>query len=164
VGYPSLVLGAIASFLEPFRGHSSPNIDNVSEKLTLRYPHEEPCVDRGHPPGVPRPAQGSFAHLALSPDKTSPHPALPAVHGELDGRTVKRFCGGLVFKAHRLFNYSALGSRVTKKKRGGLRGGVTSRGRRKAAGRRARLDASRQNMRRAEGRDVARDVTMGTLI
>ena len=44
MGYPSLVLGAIASFLEPFRGHLSPNIDNVSQKLTLRYPHEEPWV------------------------------------------------------------------------------------------------------------------------
>ena len=38
------VLGAIASFLEPFCGHLSPKIDKVSEELTLRYPHEEPCV------------------------------------------------------------------------------------------------------------------------
>ena len=55
VGYPSLVLGAIASFLEPFRGRLSPNIDNVSEKLTLRYPHEGPWVDRvGGCLGCPR--------------------------------------------------------------------------------------------------------------
>jgi hypothetical protein len=44
VGYPSHVLGAIASFLETFCGHLSPKIDKVSEELTLRYPHEEPCV------------------------------------------------------------------------------------------------------------------------
>ena len=44
-GYPVFVLGAVCSFLEPFRGHLSPNIDNVSEKLTLRYPHKGPWVD-----------------------------------------------------------------------------------------------------------------------
>ena len=27
VGYPVLVLGAISSFLEPFRGHLTPNVD-----------------------------------------------------------------------------------------------------------------------------------------
>ena len=43
-GYPVFVLGAVCSFLEPFCGHLSPNIDNVSEKLTLRYPHEGPWV------------------------------------------------------------------------------------------------------------------------
>ena len=43
-GYPVFVLGAISSFLEPFRGHLSPKIDTVSEELTLRYPHEEPWV------------------------------------------------------------------------------------------------------------------------
>ena len=46
VGYPVFVLGAVCSFLEPFCGHLSPNIDNVSEKLTLRYPHEGPWVAR----------------------------------------------------------------------------------------------------------------------
>ena len=39
-----LVLGALCSFLEPFCGHLSPKIDKASEELTLRYPHEEPCV------------------------------------------------------------------------------------------------------------------------
>jgi len=34
-----------------------------------------------------------------------------------DGRNVKRFRGGLVFKAHRLLYYSTLGSRVIKKGR-----------------------------------------------
>jgi hypothetical protein len=34
------------SFLEPFRGHLSPKIDKVPEELTLRYPHEGPCVGR----------------------------------------------------------------------------------------------------------------------
>ena len=29
-GYPVFVLGAVCSFLEPFRGHLSPNIDKVS--------------------------------------------------------------------------------------------------------------------------------------
>jgi len=43
-GYPDFVLGAVCSFLEPFCGHLSPNIDNVSEKLTLRYHHEGPLV------------------------------------------------------------------------------------------------------------------------
>ena len=43
-GYPRPVLGAVDPFLEPFRGRLSPNIDNVSEKLTLRYPHEGPWV------------------------------------------------------------------------------------------------------------------------
>ena len=43
-GHPVFVLGAISSFLEPFRGHLSPKIDKVSQVLTLRYPHEEPCV------------------------------------------------------------------------------------------------------------------------
>jgi len=32
-------------------------------------------------------------------------------------RNVKRFRGGLVFKAHRLFYHSTLGSRVIKKKK-----------------------------------------------
>ena len=45
-GHPVPVLGAISPFLEPFRGRLSPNIDNVSEKLTLRYPHEGPWVGR----------------------------------------------------------------------------------------------------------------------
>ena len=44
-GYPVFVLGAISSFLEPFRGHLSPKIDKVSEELTLRYHHEEPWVE-----------------------------------------------------------------------------------------------------------------------
>ena len=44
-GYPVLVLGAISSFLEPFRGRLSPNIDKVPEESTLRYPHEGPWVD-----------------------------------------------------------------------------------------------------------------------
>ena len=46
-GYPVFVLGAVCSFLEPFCGHLSPNIDNVSEKLTLRYPHKGPWVAAG---------------------------------------------------------------------------------------------------------------------
>ena len=44
-GHPVPVLGAISPFLEPFRGRLSLNIDNVSEKLTLRYPHEGPWVE-----------------------------------------------------------------------------------------------------------------------
>jgi hypothetical protein len=43
-GHSRFVLGAIGSFLEPFCGHISPKIDKVSEKMTLRYPHEGPCV------------------------------------------------------------------------------------------------------------------------
>ena len=43
-GHSKVVLGAIGSFLEPFYGHLSPKIDKVSEELTLKYPHEEPCV------------------------------------------------------------------------------------------------------------------------
>ena len=43
-GYPRPVLGAVDPFLEPFRGRLSPNIDYVSEKLTLRYPREGPWV------------------------------------------------------------------------------------------------------------------------
>ena len=35
----------------------------------------------------------------------------------LVGRNVKRFRGGLGFKAHRLFYHSTLGSRVIKKKK-----------------------------------------------
>jgi len=48
-GHPVPVLGAISPFLEPFLGRLSPNIDNVTEKLTLRYPHEGPWVERGRP-------------------------------------------------------------------------------------------------------------------
>ena len=63
-----LVLGALCSFLEPFRGRLSPNIDNVSEKLTLRYPHEGPWVERAvrrvmyakrHLPELQQPSSGS---------------------------------------------------------------------------------------------------------
>ena len=43
-GYPRPVLGAVDPLLEPFRGRLSPNIDNVSEKLTLGYPREGPWV------------------------------------------------------------------------------------------------------------------------
>ena len=46
-GHSKVVLGAISSFLEPFCRHLSPKIDKVSEELTLRYPHEEPCVVPG---------------------------------------------------------------------------------------------------------------------
>ena len=45
-GYPRPVLGAVDPLLEPFPGHLSPNIDNVSKTMTLRYPHEGPWVDR----------------------------------------------------------------------------------------------------------------------
>ena len=37
-GYHVLVLGAISSFLEPFRGQLSPKVDKVSEKLTFEIP------------------------------------------------------------------------------------------------------------------------------
>ena len=43
-GHLNVVLGAILSFLEPFCGHLSPEIDKVSERLTFEYPHEGPCV------------------------------------------------------------------------------------------------------------------------
>ena len=59
-GYPVFVLGAVCSFLEPFCGHLSPNIDNVSEKLTLRYLHEGPWV------GVPGGRVGTNETLPLS--------------------------------------------------------------------------------------------------
>ena len=79
-GYPVPVLGAISPFLEPFRGRLSPNIDNVSEKLTLRYPHEGPWVVRTAPvldsrtttsqkcEAVPRRAriQGSWTFVPLN--------------------------------------------------------------------------------------------------
>ena len=42
------VLGTIRSFLEPFYGQLSPKNDKVSEELTLRYPHEGPCVATRH--------------------------------------------------------------------------------------------------------------------
>ena len=51
-GHPVPVLGAISPFLEPYRGRLSPNIDNVSETLTLRYPHEGPLVDPGFGNGI----------------------------------------------------------------------------------------------------------------
>jgi len=38
VGYPSLVLGAIASFLEPFYGHLLPKVDRLCSKLTFEIP------------------------------------------------------------------------------------------------------------------------------
>ena len=44
-GHFRVVLGAIGSFLKAFCGHLLPKIDRVSEKLTLRYPHEGPCVE-----------------------------------------------------------------------------------------------------------------------
>ena len=36
--------GISRSFLEQICGHVSPKIDKVSEELTLRHPHEGPCV------------------------------------------------------------------------------------------------------------------------
>ena len=42
-----VVLGTIRSFLEPFCEHVSPKIDKVSEQLTLRCPHEGPCMEGG---------------------------------------------------------------------------------------------------------------------
>jgi hypothetical protein len=53
-GHPVPVLGAISPFLEPFRGRLSPNIDNVSAKLTLRYPHEGWLKRRTTPPELLR--------------------------------------------------------------------------------------------------------------
>ena len=47
-GHSRCVLGAIGSFLEPFCGHLSPKNDKVSENMTLRHPHEGPCVDADH--------------------------------------------------------------------------------------------------------------------
>jgi len=61
-GYPRPVLGAVDPFLEPFRGRLSPNIDNASEKLTLRYPHEGPWV--GH--------AGAFSALEMGADCRRP--------------------------------------------------------------------------------------------
>ena len=43
-GHSKVVIGAIRSFLGPVGGHLSPKIDKVSEELTWRYPHEQPCV------------------------------------------------------------------------------------------------------------------------
>ena len=45
-GHPMVVLGTIRSYLEPLCGHLSPKNDKVSGELTLRYPHEGPCVVR----------------------------------------------------------------------------------------------------------------------
>ena len=49
-GYSRPVLGAVDPLLEPFPRHLSPNIDNLCEKLTLRYPHEGPWVVAGRQP------------------------------------------------------------------------------------------------------------------
>ena len=63
-GYPVFVLGAVCSFLEPFRGHLSPNIDDVSEKLTLRYPHKGPWVEEVEPWRLEQ--CGSFRELQVN--------------------------------------------------------------------------------------------------
>ena len=50
--HPTVVLGTIRSFLEPFCGHFLPKIDKVSEETTLRHPPEGPCMvffPRGYP-------------------------------------------------------------------------------------------------------------------
>jgi len=48
-------------------------------------------------------------------------------HSRLLRRTVKRFRGGLVLKAHRLLYYSTLGLRVIKKKRRSTHAGILPR-------------------------------------
>ena len=63
-GYPVFVLGAVCSFLEPFCGHLSPNIDKVSEELTLRYPHVEPWVAHESRARMSH-RQGHLAHKKL---------------------------------------------------------------------------------------------------
>ena len=66
-GHPMLVLGAVCSFLEPFRGHLSPNIDNVSEKLTFEIPPQRAL---GGPSGLP----SHLPQFATSPYALRPTP------------------------------------------------------------------------------------------
>ena len=66
-GYPVFVLGAISSFLEPFRGYLSPKIDKVSEELTLRYPHEGPWVGGRSTPDHTRKSPSSTFRLNSVP-------------------------------------------------------------------------------------------------
>ena len=67
-GHPVPVLGAISPFVEPFRGRLSPNIDNVTEKLTLRYPHEGPWVDHWRLPHDDTPVSTYCQHVNLRID------------------------------------------------------------------------------------------------
>ena len=67
-GHSKVVLGAIRSLLEPFYGHLAPKIDKVSEELTLRYPHEEPCAGRGRGTAALRRCPiSTFAFIFLLP-------------------------------------------------------------------------------------------------
>ena len=86
-GYPVPVLGAISPFLEPFRGRLLPNIDNASEKMTLRYPHEGPWVVRLQRAELQEGtyAQGGEEHpacrpISLSPLSRPPRAAHPPSH------------------------------------------------------------------------------------
>ena len=72
-GYPVPVLGAISPLLEPFRGHLSPNIDNVIEKLTLRYTHIEPWVE----PEPRNPKPSTIAGFPKQSPKPATHPPSP---------------------------------------------------------------------------------------
>ena len=45
-GHPRFVVGAIGSFLEPFRGYLSSKMTNFNE-LTSEYTLEGPCMNRG---------------------------------------------------------------------------------------------------------------------
>ena len=49
--------------------------------------------------------------------ESQPGRRIPSEREHLLNRSVQRFRGGLVFKAHRLFNHSTLGLRVIKKKK-----------------------------------------------
>jgi len=61
-----------------------------------------------------------YKFVSCSPEK-SPEEVrsnrLGPIEEQLLRRNVKRFRGGLVFKAHRLVYHSTIGSRVTKKKK-----------------------------------------------
>ena len=48
-GHSRFVLGAIGSFLEPFRRRLSPNIDNVSEKNDFEIPPRRALGGKGMP-------------------------------------------------------------------------------------------------------------------
>jgi len=75
------VLGAISPFLEPFRGRLSPNIDNVSEKLTLRYPHEGPwVVQRRSPPTLGTFSNTQSLDARLKGHLSTPHRSLGISH------------------------------------------------------------------------------------
>ena len=97
---------------------SPPPWSRVEGKSRVNLPQMPPLYGNLSKKPSICPWDASRARTLRAPARASSRYCLePIRYNELLRRNVKRFRGGLVFKAHRLVHHSTLGSRVAKKKK-----------------------------------------------